>query len=239
MDYSEKALPLRGQAQEPALNVLALETSTAACSVAVLAAHGVFEQHRLAPRQHTELVFAMIDGVLGEAGLAREAIDVVAFGRGPGAFTGVRIAAAVAQGIAAARALAVAPVSSLAALAAGAARLYDARHVAVALDARRSEIYAGAWRFAHRADTGTAVVDECVIAPERLMLPQRADWLAVGNGWPAYRERFSAALAQLPQAELLYPHAQDVARLGLALHAAGMTVDAAAAQPVYLRGALD
>lgn len=221
------------------LNILALETATEACSVAVMCGPAVFEVHEIAPRQHTDLLFAMIDRVLGEAGIARNALDLIAFGCGPGAFTGVRIAVGVAQGIALACDLPLAPVSTLAALAAGGARLYGGRQIVAALDARRDEIYLTALRFDGDGAIAQRVIADCVLAPADLQLASPAQWLAVGNGWPSYHTRFAAALANLPRAPLLHPHAQDVARLGAAVHGRGDGVTAAAARPVYLRGAVD
>lgn len=221
------------------MNVLALETATEACSVA-LSTHGAcVERHVVAGRRHTALVLPMIDEVLAEAGLARTQIDLVAFGCGPGSFTGVRIAASVAQGIAFAAELPVAAVSTLCALAAGAARVSGARRVACATDARREEIYAGAYEFDAEGTLANVVLEDCVLAPDALRLPDGGDWVAAGNGWQAYAERFDAGAVPARSAELPHPHARDVARLGEALHAAGRSVGAAEAQPRYLRRAVD
>lgn len=221
------------------MNILALETSTDACSVAIMSGNAVYEVHELAPRQHTDLLFTMIDHVLAEAGIARNAVDLIAFGRGPGAFTGVRIAASVAQGIALACDLPLAPVSTLAALAASGARLYGERQIVAALDARRAEIYLAALRFDDVCDVGQSVIADCVLAPEAVSIAAPAQWLAVGNGWPTYHARFAPAIAAIPRAALLYPHAHDVARLGGDLHRRGGSVAAADALPMYLRGAVD
>ena len=221
------------------MNVLALETATAACSVALLTPHGVHEIHEIAPRRHTELLLGMVERVLTMGDIARAAVDLVAFGAGPGTFTGVRVAAAVAQGLALARDLPVAPVSTLAALAAGGARLHGARQVVAALDARRDEVYLAALRFASPQATGESVVAECVMSPADIVLAEPADWFAVGNGWDIYAAQLPRDIAAMPRGTPLHPHAQDVARLGLALHAGGASVAACDAHPVYLRGALD
>ena len=221
------------------MNILALETSTNACSVAVMTAAGIYELHEVAPRQHTAMLFTLVERALGEAGITRSALDLIAFGCGPGAFTGVRVAAAVAQGMALARDLPLAPVSTLAALAAGGARLHGARQVVAALDARREEIYLAALRFDAALDVEQLVIADCVLAPEAVTLANPAQWLAVGNGWSTYHARLVADIAAMPRAALLYPHATDVARLGLALHTRGATVAVADALPVYLRAALD
>jgi len=221
------------------MNILALETSTEACSVAILHAGGVHEVHEIAPRQHTDLLFTMVERVLAEAGIARSALDLIAFGQGPGAFTGVRVAAAVAQGMALALDVPLAPVSTLAALAAGGARLHGGRQVLAALDARREEIYLAAFRFADDEAPGECVIADCVIAPEAVTIASPAQWLAVGNGWQVYAARFAPDIAAIPRAPLLHPHAVDVARLGAALHARGASVGVAEALPLYLRGAVD
>lgn len=221
------------------LNILALETATDACSVAIMCGPAVFEVHELAPRQHTDLLFTMIERVLAEAGIARSALDVVAFGRGPGAFTGVRIAASVAQGIALASDLPLAPVSTLTALAAGGARLYGGRQIIAALDARRDEIYLTALRFDAVGGLAQSVIADCVLAPQGLSIASPQQWLAVGNGWPIYHSRFAPTVAAIPRAPLLHPHAHDVAQLAAALHGNGGCVAVAAAWPVYLRGAVD
>lgn len=179
----------------------------------------------------------MIDAVMSEAGRRPRDIDLLAFGCGPGSFTGVRIAAAVAQGIAMAHALPLVPVSSLAALASGAARLYGARSILAALDARRGEIYLGAYR---DTDTGLDCISpDQVLPPGALELPSANEaWFAVGHGWDAYAGRFSPACAKLPRLRLPYPLAEDIARLARAAGPAAQ-VSAAEAMPIYLRAALD
>lgn len=221
------------------MNILALETATEACSIALSNAQGVLEVHEIAPRQHTHLLFGMVDKVLAEAGLARQALDLIAFGRGPGAFTGVRVAAAVAQGIALACDLPLAPISTLTALAAGGARLMGARQVLATLDARRDEVYFTACEFDADGELERVAIADCVLAPEAVTVAAPAQWLAVGNGWSVYASRFTPDLAAVPRAALLFPHARDVARLAAAMHARGECVDVAHALPVYLRGAVD
>ncbi|MBX9605440.1 MAG: tRNA (adenosine(37)-N6)-threonylcarbamoyltransferase complex dimerization subunit type 1 TsaB, partial [Gammaproteobacteria bacterium] len=119
------------------------------------------------------------------------------------------------------------------------ARLTGARRVAAALDARRDEIYFAALEFPSPLAAGLVVIADCVLAPEDLALADAAAWLAVGNGWSIYGARLPAEFAAMPRHELLYPHASDIARLGLAAHLAGASVAACDAHPFYLRGALD
>lgn len=218
--------------------VLALETSGDACSVAVLGPDGLCEEHLHAPRQHTALVFELIDAALTGAGLTRADLELVAFGCGPGSFTGVRIAAAIAQGIALARDLPLAPVSTLRAVAAGAMRASGARAVIVALDARRGEVYNAAYT---ASEVGmTAHSAERVCAPGAVTLPALdAAWSTAGNGWHVHAGAFAATLTTLPHAAFDCARAGDVARLAGVDFGAGRTVRAAAAVPVYLRGAVE
>jgi len=219
------------------LTLLALETATDACSVALSHPGGVTERHEVAPRKHTELVLDMLDAVLAEAALGRADIDAVAFGQGPGSFTGVRVAAALAQGIALGRGLPVCGVSTLATLAAGAARRGHRGRVVAVLDARRAQIYAATFDCAE--GTVQRLGDDVLIAPDALLLPPGEDWLAIGTGWDVYAERLAPELRALPSAADAYPHAIDVASLAARELAAGRGRDAGDALPAYLRGALD
>ncbi len=217
--------------------ILALETSSDACSIALLGPDEVHVRHQVAPRQHTELLIPMIEAVLQEAGRIAADLTLVAFGCGPGSFTGVRIAAATAQGFALARDLPLVPISSLAALAAGANRLYGQRHLLCTLDARRSEIYAGA--FVLQEGVWKRCGTERVLAPADLTIPdETGNWSAVGHGWAAHAGRYAAATAALTLLDLPYPMAEDVARLARLVPPAARVV-AADALPVYLRGAVD
>lgn len=218
------------------MNILALETASDACSAALNLNGEIIERFAVAPRGHAQLILPMVDELLAEAGISLAEVDALAFGRGPGAFTGVRIAVGVAQGIAFAATLPVVPVSSLAALAQ--ASKHD--QVLVAVDARMDEIYSGAYR---RNERG--LVELCgreqVQAPEQFALPEAAsaqgDWFGVGSGWASFEDELRArcgdALAGWDASAL--PRAREVAILGAAGFAAGQAVEAAQALPVYLR----
>ncbi|MDX1698008.1 MAG: tRNA (adenosine(37)-N6)-threonylcarbamoyltransferase complex dimerization subunit type 1 TsaB [Thiohalobacterales bacterium] len=216
--------------------LLAIETASAACSAALWIDGEVEERHALAPRQHASLILPMIESLLVEADLAPGDLDACAFGRGPGSFTGVRIAASVIQGIAFAADLPVVPVSSLAALAGGCVRETGIPHILAALDARRGEVYWG--RYRSSADGGViADGDEQVCAPQDAALPVDGDWAGAGSGWIAHGEVLTARAGErlvrvMPDLE---PRAQDVATLAARDYLAGGAVDAAAAIPVYLR----
>ena len=222
------------------MNLLALDTATEACSAALLIGADVIERSEIAPRRHAELILPMIEALLAEAGITRRQIDAIAVGRGPGAFTGVRLAISVAQGLALGLDVPVVPVSSLAALAQDAPADIDAPILAV-IDARMGEVYAGAFR---RSANGlvTAIGSESVGPASRLLVPQLAalreqHWSIVGSGWDAYRDALSA---QLPAPPAFadggrFPQARAIARLAAPQLAAGRGVSAEFALPVYLR----
>jgi tRNA threonylcarbamoyladenosine biosynthesis protein TsaB len=212
--------------------ILALETATEACSAALLCDGEVLERYRVVPRGHTRLILPMLDELLAEASVSLTQVDALAFGRGPGAFTGVRIAVGVVQGIAFGADLPVVPVSTLAALAQGAA----AGRVLAAIDARMGEVYWGAFE---RNSAGLMVVsrEECLALPAQVPRPMNDGWHGAGSGWQAHGEVLVAHLggvvATLDGGAL--PHAGDVARLGAAGLVAGQVVSAEVALPVYLR----
>ncbi len=218
------------------MRLLALDTATEACSVALRVDDAVYTRWVEAPREHGDRLLAMIDEVLAEADLTADALDVVAFGRGPGAFTGVRIAVSAAQGIAYGLDRPVVPVSDLAALAQGAHREHGARAVLAAIDARMGEVYWGAYRL---DDNGlmTAVQEEAVAPPERVPWPEGADWLGVGTGWASYAEHLSDAAGDRLRANQgrALPHARDIAELAARAWQHGEVVTATQALPVYLR----
>jgi tRNA threonylcarbamoyladenosine biosynthesis protein TsaB len=215
------------------VKLLAIETATDACSAALIIDGECQQRYALAPRAHTELILPMVDELMAEAGLSANQLDVMAFGRGPGAFTGVRIAVGVAQGIAFAADLPVVPVSTLAALAQG---LATENKILAALDARMDEVYWGAYQ---RNEAGLMVLvgDECVSAPAAVPLPTGQHWHGAGAGWASYETQLverCKPLAVTWQADC-FPHAADVAQLAVAAYDAGQAVSAEQALPVYLR----
>lgn len=216
------------------MNLLAIETATERCSVALLHRGALIERSELAPRRHAELVLPMAAELLAEAGLARSALDGIAVGRGPGAFTGVRLAVSMAQGLALGLDLPVVPVSTLAALA---MQALPADGIILALlDARMGEVYAG--RFVLADDNLVRPAgEEQVLPPAELALPGEPGWVGIGPGFAAYRDKLDAnqmaTAARIDAAAL--PEARDVARLAAPVLAAGGGVAAELALPVYLR----
>ena len=218
------------------MKLLAIDTSTEACSAALLIDGEVQERFRLAPREHTRLILPMIDELMSDSGLKIGALDAVAFGRGPGAFTGLRIAAGVIQGIAFATDLPVAPVSSLAALALGWHRETGATRVLAAMDARIQEVYWGAYQCELPGEI-RIIGDEVVCSPGEVPFPDGEDWYGVGSGWATYRADLQTRLAGTLSGweAQRYPRAHDVALLAVAAVDRKETVSAEHALPVYLR----
>ncbi len=240
------------------MKILALDTATEACSAALLSNGNVYERHEIAPRRHAELILAMVDGVLAQAGLGLNDLDAIAFGRGPGAFTGVRIAAGVTQGLALGAGLPVIPLSTLATLAQGAidksagsgfGRPQGARRVGAtdgahhksatllpAIDARMGEIY---WATYASAQDGLVrlVSEEQVTSPDAVQVPANKQIFGVGSGWATYRARLEGILDKQitgidPEC---YPLAKDMLPLAVREFNAERYVPAEQALPVYLR----
>ena len=224
------------------MKLLAFELATEACSVAVWVDGEVRERFELAPRRHAELSLPWAGQLLAEAGIARTQLDAIAVGRGPGAFTGVRLAIAIAQGIALALDRPIVPVSTLAALAMRAAPSprgsppAASLHVLATIDARMNEVYAG--RFELRAGDAFALDDEIVAPPDAVALLDEAfAWHGVGSGFGAVDGLLGRRLAPRLggfDAQAL-PHAADVARLAAAAFARGEAIAADSVEPAYLR----
>jgi len=215
------------------MNLLAIETATECCSVALVTGVRLYERSELAPRRHAELLLPMCEEVLAEAGIERRDLDALAVGRGPGAFTGVRLAVSAAQGIALALRIPVVPVSSLAALAMQAPD--DGTDVLAVIDARMGEVYAGLFR--RSGDRLDVIGDETVGPADALRIPSMGALSVIGTGWSSYRDAIEKALASPPcwADGARYPQASDVARLAASVAAAGGGIAADRVQPVYLR----
>lgn len=221
------------------LYLLALDASSSACSAALLrkdeAGDTCLARFEMTPRAHTRRLLPMVDEVLAEAQVTSSQLDAVAFGRGPGSFTGLRIAAGAAQGLAFGLDRPLLGISTLEALALQAHRRYHLRHVVTALDARMGEVYAATWHCLK--DTITPMSAEAVLAPEALRLPgDETDWVGVGSGFALW-ERFTVdAQLSMPQhLDDLEPRAEEMAWLAARDLAAGLGQAAHLAQPVYLR----
>ncbi|PWB34548.1 tRNA (adenosine(37)-N6)-threonylcarbamoyltransferase complex dimerization subunit type 1 TsaB [Pseudomonas sp. SDI] len=212
--------------------LLALDTATEACSVALLHDGKVLSHYEVIPRLHAQKLLPMIQTLLGDAGIALSALDAIAFGRGPGAFTGVRIAIGVVQGLAFALERPVLPVSNLAVLAQRALREHGARQVAAAIDARMDEVYWGCYQ--ESAGEMRLLGSEVVLPPEQVIVPAQisGELFGAGTGW-AYAERLPVNVAGIDAGML--PHALDLLNLAQFAWARGEAIAADQAQPVYLR----
>jgi tRNA threonylcarbamoyladenosine biosynthesis protein TsaB len=254
------------------MNILALDTSTEACSAALCmgaasnATGGrVLARYQEAPRGHAELILPMVDALLAEAGLTLKDLDAIAFGRGPGSFTGVRLASSVVQGLAYGSGVGVVPVSTLQAVAYRAFVLEDesgaprATHVLVCNDARMDEVYVGAFARGPGADGAVpvALVVEMVLPPDKVVVPsvegaamgasigdasatiRAARWIGAGRGFKAYPALSSLRAEQGgPLAavhEMMLPRAEDLLAIARPEVAAGRVLPPTAALPIYVR----
>jgi tRNA threonylcarbamoyladenosine biosynthesis protein TsaB len=211
------------------MRVLAIETSTEHCSVALQQGGEVLSHSELAGQRHSEILLARIDRLLGDAGCRLQDIDGIAFGAGPGSFTGVRIAASVAQGLAFGLGIPVMPVCTLEALAEASG--HD--RVACAFDARLDEVYFAAYQ--RSGENWHAIVPPCLAAIGELASLSGADWAGVGSGFAILEGELARHLQLAQIRPELYPDAGAVAILGTRMLADGGGMDASAAQPIYLR----
>jgi tRNA threonylcarbamoyladenosine biosynthesis protein TsaB len=250
------------------MNILALDTSTEACSAALCvgaasnASGGrILSRYQEAPRGHAELILPMVDALLAEAGLTLKDLDAIAFGRGPGSFTGVRLASSVVQGLAYGSGVGVVPVSTLQAVAYHAFALEDERgapratHVLVCNDARMDEVYVGAFARGPGADGAVPVAlgAEMVLPPDKVVVPlvegaamgdgadarAPARWIGAGRGFKAYpalsslRAEQGGPLAAVH--EMMLPRAEDLLAIARPEVAAGRVWPPTAALPIYVR----
>ena len=212
------------------MKLLALDTATEACSVALNMDGEVIDRFELTPRRHSRDLLPMVEAVLAEAGLRLAQLDALAFGRGPGAFTGLRVATAMVQGLAFAVDLPVVPVSTLAALAQQGLRTHQATQVLSAIDARMDEVYWGA--FIESDGLMVPAAPEVVVAPQSVPATDDGIWFGMGTGW-AFREQMAARVSDC-QVDA-WPHARDIATLAVADVKQGKGLPAEQAMPVYLR----
>lgn len=233
------------------MKLLAFETATEACSVALYLDGEVIERYEVAPRLHAEYALPWAEQLLADAGIKRSQLDAIAVSRGPGAFTGVRLAIALAQGIALALHKPVVAVSTLMAIAAAVPPPLrpegsplggpsqgegQKQRILAAIDARMGEVYVGA--FERRGDELTAISTEVVAAPDKVMLPDdEGGWHAVGTGFSAAENALQSHLgSQLISVDAtILPHAADVARLAAAAYARGEALAPERVEPAYLR----
>ncbi|MDQ1362687.1 MAG: tRNA threonylcarbamoyladenosine biosynthesis protein TsaB [Pseudomonadota bacterium] len=217
------------------MKLLALDTATEACSAALYIDGEIRQQFQMAPREHTQLILMQAQALLDEAGLSINQLDALAFGRGPGSFTGVRIAASVIQGMAFGADLPVLPVSTLASMAQLMLEQHAVTHVISAIDARMGGIYTAGY-----ISDGTLMRlrgIEVLCAPQEIDLPGYLGWIGAGTGWLGHGDQLKQRLGDrvtriYPD---VWPQAATIARLAVDDFVNGRAVSAEQAQPVYLR----
>lgn len=214
------------------MNILTIDTATEACSVALQFNQSLFTRYEVCPQQHSQKILPMIDAVMKDANTTLSQLDGLGFGRGPGSFTGVRIATGIIQGLALGSELPVAGVSTLATMAQQVINAGNVTDVAVAIDARMGEVY-----FAHyRNHQGIAqlIGEEHVIAPAHVTnLIDVSCMAAAGTGWQAYPEL--TALLEEQVVNVSYPYARFMLPLAEQCLSNGNGVSAEAVTPEYLR----
>lgn len=218
------------------MKILSIDTSSSACSIALLVNDQIKQIHQVVPMQQAQLILPLINELLESSHLTLKQIDAIAFGCGPGSFTGIRIAISVAQGLGAATKLPLIPVSSLAALAQSAHDASGWKNLLVAVDARIHEIYWGAYQ-ADSAGLVNLIGKESLCLPEAVKDIPVSDWYGVGSGWALYQDSLVKNLGFAPlmidSGQL--PTAAGVARLAALKYQKQQWVSAEEAQPVYLR----
>jgi tRNA threonylcarbamoyladenosine biosynthesis protein TsaB len=216
------------------MQILALDASTDVCAAALGDGAHWAERVENAGQRHSELLLPMVRALLTEMRLDLAALDGIAFGAGPGSFTGLRIACGVAQGLALGANLPIIGIATLEAMAETARKRSGSTRVIAALDARMLEVYVAAYE--HDGSRWRAAIDPAVALPGEAPLPPGGGWTGVGNGfaaYPALRERFAGALAGCDEGIL--PTASAIGSLALPRFAAGEGVPAREAAPLYIR----
>ncbi|MEO8767662.1 MAG: tRNA (adenosine(37)-N6)-threonylcarbamoyltransferase complex dimerization subunit type 1 TsaB [Nitrosospira sp.] len=214
------------------MKILALDTSTEYCSIALSLDGEILSREVLAGQRHSELILPMLQRMLAETGLTLAQLDGIVFGAGPGSFTGLRIACGVAQGLAFGVDLPVTGICTLEALAQQAA---GDGNVITAIDARMNEIYHAAYTKA--AEGWQPVSGPAVCLPQHAPLVRGCGWIGCGSGFAIYgealRARYDGCLSHIISD--LRPHARDMAQLAIPIFAKGLGIDPANAAPLYIR----
>lgn len=214
--------------------ILALDTATEACSVALLHNDTISELNEISPRTHTQRILPMVDELLNQANIKINQVDFLAFGRGPGSFTGVRVGVSVAQGLAMGADLPVVAVSNLKAMAEEAFQKLGAKKVIALIDARMNEVYFA--QFEREENEWKEVVAEQVCSPEKAInqFQLEQDIVVVGTGWAAYLQ-FSEQNLPLIVTDINLPSAQYMLEIAKKEIQKGNTITAFQIEPVYLR----
>lgn len=217
------------------MKLLAIDTVTEYCSVALYLDGELMAKEILANQSHTEVVLPMVENLLAEGGTYLRQLDVIAFDRGPGSFTGLRIGAGVVQGLALGADLPLIPVSSLHILAQGCHRQHHKKRVLSAIDARQGEIYWGC--FHDSSGLMTLNLEEQISFPDMLITPNDDSYFGAGSGFDTYEceLRDNSRVNLSGYDKTCYPLAQDMIPFAKRAWERQEHVDAGAALPVYLR----
>lgn len=218
------------------VNILAIETATDACSAALLINDSIQEKYQVAAREHARLILPMVNSLLAEAGLKLSGLNAIAFGCGPGSFTGVRVAAGITQGLALGVDLPVLPISSLKIAAQSAYEKTQAKKVCVVFDARMRETYWGWYSIGHNG-LMQEIIKDSLSKPEDINMPEDDCWFGAGSGWDVYAPFLIKTLGGKVKNfdGKIYPHAREAAKLACADYLAGKAISADKALPIYLR----
>ena len=221
------------------MNILAFDTSSSACSIALLVHTKVTAVHEIAPMQQAKTILPLIEDLLKNAKLSLEQLNAIAFGCGPGSFTGMRIASCVAQGLGFAAQRPLMPISSLAILAQTAYQQKGWKKIMVAVDARMNQIYWAQYQIASLdAKTVTLIGEELICAPNEVTLPEGEDWYGVGDGWALLTDALIKKSSSRPiEINLkILPHATALLSIAqLKMQSGEGIVAPAEALPSYLR----
>jgi tRNA threonylcarbamoyladenosine biosynthesis protein TsaB len=214
------------------MKILAIDTSSTACSVALLLEDEIKAIDRLLPLQQAQSILPQINELLTQCKIELKQLDALAFGRGPGSFTGVRIATSVIQGLGFALNLPIIPISSLAAVAQAAFKELGWKKLLVSVDARIQEVYWGAYSV-NAEGLVTLVGNEVVSKPSELVFPEDKEWYGVGDAWEVYRNQIKFDPLAIDSTR--FPMASGVLQLAIPYYLRQEWVSAADALPVYLR----
>ncbi|WNJ81456.1 tRNA (adenosine(37)-N6)-threonylcarbamoyltransferase complex dimerization subunit type 1 TsaB [Cedecea neteri] len=219
------------------MRILAIDTATEACSVALQNDAASYAHFELCPREHTQRILPLVKEILNQGGITLSEVNALAYGRGPGSFTGVRIGIGIAQGLALGAELPMIGVSTLATMAQGAWRRTGATRVLAAIDARMGEVY---WAEYERDEQGVwhGEASEAVLKPEDVagrLKHLSGTWATVGTGWQAWPDMAKDSGLLLQDGETTLPEAEDMLPLAQQAFSVGKTVAVEHAEPVYLR----
>ena len=217
------------------MKILALDAATEACSVALLNDDEIISKYEVCPQQHSQKLLPFVDTILVDAGLSLNQLDGLAFGQGPGSFTGVRIGVAITQGLAFAADLPVVGVSNLAIMAQQVIESDGADFIVPAIDARMAEIYLGIYQNVN--GLAQSLQPEVAIKPEEVNWPDalaNKQVMSAGTGWQTYQETLNRQLKPIIT-DVHLPNAQYMLALAKEEFVAGNSMSAEHAQPNYVR----